>query len=59
MLPVGEVSMYELKLSGMPSKFSPSWDYTVGGVSSAMALGFMLQKGKESEYAVIVAMSIQ
>lgn len=59
MLPVGEVSMYELKLSGMPSKFSPSWDYTVGSVSSAMALGFMLQKGKESEYAVIVAMSIQ
>ena len=57
MLPVGKASMYELKLSGMPSKWSASWDFTVGSVSSAMSLGFMLQKSKENEYKISTAAS--
>lgn len=57
MLPTGKASLYELKLSGLSSTFSSMFDYTVGGVSAAMSLGFILQKSKENEYKISTAAS--
>ena len=57
MLPTGKATRYELKLSGISSTFSPSWDYTVGGVSRAMLLGFILQKSNRDEYNISTAAS--
>ncbi|KAL7553951.1 hypothetical protein ACHAWF_017877 [Thalassiosira exigua] len=51
-LPGGKASQYELKLCGISPKYHQSWAYTYGSVSSAMSMGFILQKEKESEYSI-------
>lgn len=57
-LPTQKASLYELKLSGINSKYDASWAYEYGSVSSVMCLGFMLQKEKVSgEYGIGTAAS--
>jgi len=55
-LPTQKASLYELKLGGISPKYEQSWAYLYGSVSSAMALGFMLQKTKvRGEYDITTA----
>ena len=55
-LPTQKASLYELKLGGIYPKYSQSWAYVYGSVSSVMSLGFMLQEKKGSdEYDISTA----
>jgi hypothetical protein len=55
-LPTQKASWYELKLGGISPKYEQSWAYKYGSVSSAMSLGFMLQKTKvRGDYDITAA----
>jgi len=55
-LPTQKASLYELKLGGISPKYEQSWAYEYGSVSSAMSLGFMLQKTKvRGDYDITTA----
>jgi hypothetical protein len=55
-LPTQKASLYELKLGGISPKYEQSWAYKYGSVSSAMSLGFMLQKTTvRGEYDITTA----
>lgn len=55
-LPTQKASWYELKLGGISPKYEQSWAYKYGSVSSAMSLGFMLQKTTvRGEYDITAA----
>ena len=51
-LPTASASLYELKIRGMETTYSDRWEYTVGIRCKSAALGFLLQKCRDTRYNI-------